>query len=63
MSDAEMVQTIKTQTLSLMADMTANPKPSYTLDGQRISWSEYLAAFAGRSPGGFDIVHQRRRYK
>ncbi len=43
MADADVIKTIKSQTLSLISDMTANPKPSYSLDGQRISWHEYLA--------------------
>jgi hypothetical protein len=37
-----MYQTIKTQTLSLIAEMTANPKPSYNIDGQSVQWSDYL---------------------
>ena len=24
-----------------MAEITANPKPSYSIDGQSISWAEY----------------------
>ncbi len=36
------IQTIKSQTLVLLAELTANPKPSYSLDGQQVSWSEYL---------------------
>jgi hypothetical protein len=43
MADADMVRTIKSQTLSLIADITASPKPSYSLDGQSISWNDYLA--------------------
>jgi hypothetical protein len=37
-----MYQTIKTQTLSMIAEMTANPKPSYNVDGQSVQWSDYL---------------------
>ena len=42
-SDLEQLQTIQTQTLAIIAQVTANPKPSYTLDGQKVSWAEYLA--------------------
>jgi hypothetical protein len=42
-SDLEQLQTIKSQTLALIAELTANPKPTYYLDGQTVSWSEYLA--------------------
>jgi len=41
-SDAEQLAAIKTQTLALIAELTANPKPSYKIDGQAVSWSEYL---------------------
>ena len=42
-NDLEHLQTIKSQTLALIAELTANPKPTYSLDGQTVSWSQYLA--------------------
>jgi len=42
-SDLEQIRTIKSQALAVMADVTANPKPSYSIDGQSVSWSDYLA--------------------
>jgi hypothetical protein len=42
-TDSEQLTTIKRQTLAIIADLTAQPKPSYTLDGQSVSWDEYLA--------------------
>ena len=42
-SDLEHLQTIKSQTLALIAELTANPKPTYCLDGQTVSWNQYLA--------------------
>ena len=42
-SDQEQYQTIKTQTLAVIAEITAAPKPTYTIDGQSVSWNEYLA--------------------
>lgn len=43
MRDIETIAAIKTQTLALMAEITANPKPTYQIDGQMIAWSGYLA--------------------
>ena len=37
-----MYLTIKTQTLSMIAELTANPKPTYNVDGQSVQWSDYL---------------------
>ena len=41
-SDLEQIRTIKSQTLAIMADLTADPKPTYYVDGQSVSWNEYL---------------------
>ena len=43
-SDAEQIATIKTQTLARIADITAEPKPTYDIDGQKIAWGHYLQA-------------------
>ncbi len=37
-----MINTIRAQTLLLMAEMTEHPKPNYSIDGQSVSWSDYL---------------------
>jgi hypothetical protein len=42
-SDAEQIATIKTQTLALIAQITAEPKPTYNVDGQTVAWADYLA--------------------
>ena len=41
-SDLEQLRTIQSQTLAIIAQVTADPKPSYALDGQKVSWAEYL---------------------
>ncbi len=33
---------IRDQALARIAEITAVPKPSYTLDGQKVAWAEYL---------------------
>jgi len=43
MSDSlEQLQTIRSQTLARIAEITAGPKPSYQIDGQSVSWNDYL---------------------
>mgnify|MGYP001056945441 CR=1 FL=1 len=42
-SDVEQIRTIKSQTLAIIAELTANPKPTYYIDGQTVSWNAYLA--------------------
>ena len=41
-TDAEQIAIIRSQTLALIAEVTAQPKPTYQIDGQNISWGEYL---------------------
>jgi hypothetical protein len=40
--DLEQLRTIRSQTLALIAELTARPKPTYQLDGQAVSWGDYL---------------------
>ena len=42
MSDTDHLRTILSQTLSLIEQVTTEPKPSYILDGQQVEWSVYL---------------------
>jgi len=39
----EQIATIKSQTLARIAEVTAEPKPSYRIDGQEVAWADYLA--------------------
>ncbi len=41
MSDAEQIQSIRSQTLAQLEQLRAAPKPTYWLDGQRVHWQEY----------------------
>lgn len=43
MSNATTIATIKSQTLAVIAEITAQPKPTYQIDGQMIAWAGYLA--------------------
>lgn len=41
------IETIKTQTLARIEELTAAPKPTYSIDGQSVSWGEYLKQLQG----------------
>ena len=41
-ADAVMLNTIKAQALQLIAEITTEPKPTYYVDGQSVSWDRYL---------------------
>lgn len=42
-SDAEQIAAIKSQTLARMAEITAQPKPTYRIDGQLVNWGDYCS--------------------
>lgn len=46
-TNAAQLETIKTQTLARIAEITASPKPSYNIDGQDIRWGDYLRQLRG----------------
>ena len=41
-TDIEQIVTVKSQTLARIAEITAEPKPTYQIDGQLVSWGNYL---------------------
>ena len=41
MTDTEQIQSIRSQTLTQLNSIRADPKPSYWIDGQRVLWQEY----------------------
>lgn len=42
MSEATTLAAIKTNLLARIEEVTAQPKPNYSVDGQQISWQSYL---------------------
>lgn len=41
-TDLETLELIRSQTLQQIAEIRAAPKPSYSLDGQWVSWTTYV---------------------
>jgi hypothetical protein len=41
--DIEQIVLIKSQTLARIAEITAEPKPTYQIDGQQVDWADYLS--------------------
>ena len=40
-TEAEQIALIRTQTLTQLEQLRASPKPSYSIDGQNVSWTDY----------------------
>ena len=43
-TESQQIANIRSQTLSQLEELRASPKPSYFLDGQRVSWTEFAAS-------------------
>lgn len=43
-TNIQQLETIRTQTLAQLVELRANPKPTYSIDGQTVSWTAYLAS-------------------
>ncbi len=41
-TDLQQITAIRGQTLALIAELTANPKPTYTIAEQSVAWGDYL---------------------
>jgi hypothetical protein len=44
MSDLQQIQLIRQQTLAQLIDLREQPKPTYSIDGQMVSWTDYAAS-------------------
>lgn len=44
---AARIESIRSQTLQQIEQITASPKPTYEVDGQRVDWRGYLEALRG----------------
>ena len=40
-TEAQQIALIRTQTLTQLEQLRASPKPSYSIDGQNVSWTDY----------------------
>lgn len=43
MSDLDEIKEIKTTAIAALKVAMASPKPDYSIDGQSVSWSSYIA--------------------
>jgi len=41
-TDVQQIGTIRSQTLALLEQLRLNPKPTYSIDGQKVSWTDYV---------------------
>ena len=40
--ESDQILAIRNQSLAQLEELRTNPKPSYSLDGQQVSWQEYI---------------------
>ncbi len=44
MTDREQIELIRNLTLAQLVELRASPKPTYSIDGQTVSWTAYVAS-------------------
>jgi len=42
--ETQQILAIRSQSLTQLEQLRASPKPSYSIEGQRVSWQEYINA-------------------
>ena len=42
-TDCDNLAQVKSNLIAILADMSAHPKPTYSLDGKSVSWAEYYS--------------------
>ncbi len=42
------LQVAKANVAAILAQITADPKPSYSIDGQSVSWESYFSMLTGK---------------
>ena len=42
MTDREQLEAIRSQTLAQLVELRAHPKPTYFIDNQSVSWTDYV---------------------
>jgi hypothetical protein len=52
----ENVQTAIDNVAAVLAEITANPKPDYSIDGQSVSWTSYYATLTQRMKDLMEIA-------
>ncbi len=43
-TETEQIAIIRSQALAQLEELRASPKPSYSIDGQSVSWTDYAAS-------------------
>ena len=53
----ENLQTTKSNIAALLVELTTNPKPTYSIDGQVVSWSEYFQMLTGQMKALNELIN------
>jgi hypothetical protein len=62
LTNLQLLQTTKAQVLTVLAEITACPKPSYSIDGQSVSWSDYVAMLTKQVETLNELINQESPY-
>lgn len=62
-TNAENLASIKANVLATLAEITANPKPTYSIDGKVVSWTEYQEMWMRRLETVNNLINAETIYE
>ena len=63
MAHKEYLITIRDQLTAIIISITADPKPTYNIDGQSVSWNDYLDKLTNQLSKYNELINQEDPYE
>jgi len=61
-TNLENLETIKSNLLTALASITASPKPTYSIDGQSVSWGDYYRSLMDQVKAVNELINMESPY-
>lgn len=63
MTDIERIKSIKSKLLDTLESLATNPKPTYSIDGQVVSWNEYFQMLVAQVKSLNDLINAEEPFE
>jgi len=63
MTDIERMKSIKSKLLDTLESLATNPKPTYSIDGQVVSWNEYFQMLVAQVKSLNDLINAEEPFE
>ena len=62
-SNLENLKTARANLLAKLAEVSADPKPSYNIDGQSVQWSQYYKMLTDQAGALLDAINNEEPFE